>query len=77
MYITIDILQKRGACQEYLDFLKPNFYDKKRPIVQYLLERKDLEKFDFSKYPTGVTYHVRAKSREDAVDIYNKYFQKK
>ena len=63
--------------QEYLDFLRPNFYDKKRPVVQYLLERKDLETFDFSKYPTGVTFHVRAGSRNEAVEIYEKYFQKK
>jgi hypothetical protein len=63
--------------QEYLDFLKPNFLDKKRPIVQYLLERKDVEAFDFNKYSTGVTFHYRAQSRDEAVEVYNKFFQKK
>jgi hypothetical protein len=27
MYITLDILQKRGACQEYLDFFAKRFPD--------------------------------------------------
>ena len=27
MFITVDILQKRGACQEYLDFFASHFPD--------------------------------------------------
>lgn len=55
--------------QKYLDFLKPSFYDKKRAIVAYMLEKEELATFDFNKYGTGITYNVRAKNKEDAEEI--------
>ena len=61
--------------QEYLDFLKPNFFDKKKPIISYTLKPHELEKFDFNKYRTGVTYCVPAKDKEEAKRIFNEYFK--
>ena len=37
MYITIDILQKRGACQEYLDFFQKHYPDGVEML--YMIER--------------------------------------
>jgi hypothetical protein len=40
MYITIELLQKRGACQEYLDFFAKQFPDGVE--MMYMLERGHL-----------------------------------
>ena len=55
--------------QKYLNFLKPSYYDKKRAVVAYMLEKEELATFDFNKYGTGITYNVRAKNKEDAEEI--------
>lgn len=63
--------------QPYLDFLKPSFFDKRKPIISYTLKPHELEGFDFTKYRTGVTYSVPTGSREEAENIYKKYFKAK
>ena len=35
--------------QEYLDFIKPEFFDKKKPVVGYVLSRGDLLTFILKK----------------------------
>ena len=55
--------------QNYLDFLKPAYYDQKRSIVGYMLEKDQLKDFDFKKYRTGITYNVRAKDKQDCEEI--------
>ena len=55
--------------QEYLDFIKPEFYDKKKPVVGYVLSRPELDTFDFNKYKTGLTYNVWASNKVDAETV--------
>lgn len=62
--------------QPYLDFLKPSFYDAKKPIISYVLKKSELADFDFDKYRTGVTYSVHAKDKEEAKRILGEYFQR-
>ena len=60
--------------QPYLDFLKSEYTDKKRPIVNYTLTKDELVDFDFNKYRTGITYAVSASSKEEAKRIIEENF---
>ncbi len=62
--------------QQYLDFLKKDFFDEQKPIIGYVLKKHELDEFDFNKYRTGVTYSVSANDKDDAKRIINEYFRK-
>ena len=62
--------------QEYLDFIKPAFYDKNKPNVAYTLTRNDVENFDFKKYKTGLTYNLWASNKEDAEKLIERIREK-
>ena len=55
--------------QKYLDFLKPSFHDNKRPIISYVLDKKEVADFDFNTYKTGITYNVETRNKEEAQEI--------
>ena len=57
--------------QAYLDFIKPEYFDKKKPVIAYVLSRIDLTNFEFDKYKTGITYNVWASNKDDANRIIN------
>ena len=40
MFITVDTLQKRGACQEYLDFFQKHYPDGVEML--YMIEQEDI-----------------------------------
>ncbi len=67
-------MEKVQFGQPYLDFLKSEYTDKKRPIVNYTLVKSELADFDFEKYRTGITYSVSAKDQEEAKRIIDEYF---
>lgn len=58
--------------QEYLDFIKPGYYDNKKPVIGYVLSRNDIVNFDFKKYITGMTYNVSASNMFDAEEVIKK-----
>lgn len=51
---------------EFLDYVEPSLMKNKKPIVAYVLEKKELDEMDFKKYHTGITYEMQADSLEDA-----------
>lgn len=55
--------------EEYLDFIKSGFYDNNKPVVGYVLSRRELDTFDFKKYKTGLTYNIWASDKNDAEKI--------
>lgn len=55
--------------QEYLDFLKPEVFDKKKPVISYTLTAEDFEAMDFEKYHTGISYNLSANSRKEAEEL--------
>lgn len=59
--------------QPYLDFIKPYFTDKKRPIISYVLEKKDYEGFDFDKYNTGILFTVSKPDKQSAIEYLKKF----
>lgn len=61
-------MQKLVFGMEYLDFIAPAFFDKKKAVLGYVLTREDFEKMDFEKYSTGITYQINARSKEEAME---------
>ena len=62
--------------QEYLDFIKPAYYDSKKAVVGYVLSQKDFESFDFKKYNTGVSYNLWASDKNGANELLKRIEEK-
>lgn len=55
--------------QEYLDFLKPEVFDKKKPVIGYTLLREDFDALDKEKYHTGISYNIAVNDKAEAKEI--------
>jgi len=55
--------------QDYLDFLAPEVTDKKLPIIDYFLTKKDFDSLDFKKYRTGINYKMAVSDRQEAEQV--------
>jgi len=57
---------------EYLDFIAPEFFDKKKPVIGYTLTHDDFENMNFEKYSTGISYNINVRNKNEAVEILSK-----
>ena len=54
---------------EYLDFLKAEMLDKKKPVVSYTVWQSEMDGMDFEKYHTGVSYNLSASDKKEAEEL--------
>ena len=54
---------------EYLDFLKPEMFDKRKSVVSYTVWQSEMKEMDFDKYRTGISYNLSASDRKEAEEL--------
>ena len=50
---------------DFLDVIKPSLYDRKLPVIAYVVKQNELERMDFAKYSTGIVYDLEANTLDD------------